>query len=64
MDAMIVTTQAGVYGGLALATGASREFIVGCPQAIQFVGRAAGLLFIAVAAITVWHAWTAVPFAK
>jgi hypothetical protein len=49
---------------LALATGASREFIVGCPQAIQFVGRAAGLLFIAVAAITVWHAWTAVPFAK
>jgi threonine/homoserine/homoserine lactone efflux protein len=64
MGAMIVTTQAGVYGGLALAAGASREFIVGRPQAIRFVGRAAGLLFIAVAAITVWHAWTAVPFAK
>jgi threonine/homoserine/homoserine lactone efflux protein len=58
IGAMIVTTQGGVYGGLALAAGASRDFLVASPRATRFVGRSAGLLFIAVAAITVWHAWT------
>ena len=59
MGAMIVLTQLGVYGGLAFVAGASRDFIVASPRATMFAGRAAGLLFIAVAALTVWHALTA-----
>jgi threonine/homoserine/homoserine lactone efflux protein len=63
MGAMIVLTQAGVYGGLVLAAGASRDFLVASPRAIILAGRAAGLLFIAVAAMTVWHVWTAASLA-
>jgi threonine/homoserine/homoserine lactone efflux protein len=61
MGAMIVLTQLGVYGGLAFAAGASRDFIVSSPRATMLAGRAAGLLFIVVAALTVWHALTAAP---
>jgi threonine/homoserine/homoserine lactone efflux protein len=60
MGVMIVLTQFGVYGGLAFAAGAGRDFIVRNPRATMFVGRAAGLLFIAVAAMTVIHAATSV----
>jgi threonine/homoserine/homoserine lactone efflux protein len=61
MGAMIVLTQAGIYGGLALAAGASRDFIVSTPRATMFVGRAAGLFFIVVAAIAIWRGCTALP---
>lgn len=63
MGAMIVLTQLGVYGGLALAAGASRDFLVSTPRATLVAGRAAGLLFIVVAALAAWHGWTAAPFA-
>jgi threonine/homoserine/homoserine lactone efflux protein len=57
MGVMTVLTQFGVYGGLAFVAGASRDFIVSNPRATLFAGRAAGLVFILVAALTVWHAW-------
>jgi threonine/homoserine/homoserine lactone efflux protein len=63
MGAMIVLTQLGVYGGLALAAGASRDFLVATPRATMFAGRAAGDLFVVVAAMAVWHAVTALSFA-
>jgi len=63
MGVMIVLTQLGVYGGLAFAAGASRDFLVSTPRATLFAGRAAGLLFIVVAALAAWHGWTAMPFA-
>lgn len=59
MGTMIVLTQLGVYGGLAFAAGASRDFIVSTPRATKFVGRAAGVLFIAVAAAAICHGWAA-----
>jgi threonine/homoserine/homoserine lactone efflux protein len=58
MGVMTVLTQFSVYGGLALLAGASRDLIVRNPQATIFVGRAAGLLFIGVAAMTILHACT------
>ena len=63
MGAMIVTTQLGVYGGLALVAGASRDLIVSSPRTTMIVGRGAGFLFVVVAALTVWHGCTARPFA-
>jgi threonine/homoserine/homoserine lactone efflux protein len=63
MGAIIVLTQFAIYGGLAFIAGQSRDFIVASPRATMFAGRAAGCLFIAVAAMTVWHAWTAAPLA-
>jgi len=58
MGAMTALTQLGVYGGLALAAGKSRDFLVSAPRATRFAGRAAGIIFIAVAALTAWHGWT------
>jgi threonine/homoserine/homoserine lactone efflux protein len=59
MGVMTVVMQFGVYGGLALAAGQSRDLLVSNPRATIFVGRAAGVLLIAVAAFTAWHGWTA-----
>jgi threonine/homoserine/homoserine lactone efflux protein len=57
MGTMTVLTQLGVYGGLALVASQSRDFLVTRPGATRFVGRAAGYLFLAVAALTAWHGW-------
>ncbi|WP_112664080.1 LysE family translocator [Microvirga flavescens] len=53
MGLLTVLMQFGVYGGLALAAGSSRRFLVSRPRTTMLIGRAAGLLFIAIAAITV-----------
>jgi threonine/homoserine/homoserine lactone efflux protein len=50
--------QFAVYGGLALAAGRSRDLLVSSPKATIFVGRAAGVLLIVVAAFTAWRGWT------
>ncbi len=55
MGVMTVLTQLGVYGSVALAAARSRDFLVSSPGATSFAGRAAGLLFIAVAGFTAWH---------
>ena len=55
MGAMTVATQFGVYGGLAAAAGKSRDLLTANPRATMAVGRAAGLLLVAVATLTAWH---------
>jgi len=57
MGVMTMLMQLGVYGGLALAAGRSRDFLVSSPQATIFFGRAAGVIFIVVAGLTAWHGW-------
>ena len=54
---MIWTTQLAVYGGLALAAARSRDALVGSPAATRFVGRAAGVLLVMIAAVTIWRRW-------
>ena len=56
MGLMIVLIQFVVYGGLAVLAGESRDFIVSNPRATIWIGRAVGLAFIGVAALTIWHA--------
>jgi len=57
---MTVLTQFGVYGGLALLAGQSRDFLLTNPRATIAIGRSAGLVFIMVAALTAWHGWMSV----
>jgi threonine/homoserine/homoserine lactone efflux protein len=57
MGAMTVLTQLGIYGGLALAAGRSRDFLTSRPGATTIAGRAAGYLFIVMAVLAAWHGW-------
>jgi threonine/homoserine/homoserine lactone efflux protein len=57
MGAMTVLTQLGIYGGLALAAGKSRNFLVSRPGATMFAGRAVGYFFLVIAVFTAWHGW-------
>ncbi|HLW91788.1 MAG TPA: LysE family translocator [Roseiarcus sp.] len=61
LGAMTVLTQLGIYGSVALAAGAGRDFLQSHPNAIILIGRAAGALFIVAAAFTAWHGWTTWP---
>ena len=61
LGGMTVLTQLGIYGSVALAAGASKDFLQAQPQLLTLIGRAAGLLFIAAAALTAWHGWTMSP---
>lgn len=54
---MIWATQLAVYGGLALAAARSRDALINSPGATRFIGRAAGVLLVAIAVITVWKGW-------
>lgn len=55
MAAMTAGTQLAIYGGLAVAAGRAREVLVGNGRATIWVGRIAGLLLIAVSAVTLWE---------
>ncbi|MCF3638575.1 LysE family transporter, partial [Rhizobium sp. TRM95111] len=57
MLVMIWATQLAVYGGLALAAARSRAVLTGSPAATKLVGRAAGLLLIVIAAVTLLRGW-------
>jgi threonine/homoserine/homoserine lactone efflux protein len=57
MGAMTVLTQLGIYGGLALAAAKSRELMISNPKVTIWIGRSAGLMFILVAMLTIWHAF-------
>ncbi|MNY71441.1 hypothetical protein D3C86_2097850 [compost metagenome] len=57
MALMIAITQLAVYGGLALAAGRGRDFLVGSPGATVLIGRVAGIILVLVAALTVWQGW-------
>ncbi|WEX87721.1 LysE family translocator [Sinorhizobium garamanticum] len=57
MALMIALTQLAVYGGLALAAGRGRDLLVGSPGATVAIGRAAGVVLVIVAVLTVWQGW-------
>ncbi|HVK90829.1 MAG TPA: LysE family translocator [Mycoplana sp.] len=57
MVLMIWATQLAIYGSLAVAAGRGRDMLVASPQATRLVGRASGLLLIAIAAVTLWQGW-------
>ena len=59
MALMIAVTQLAVYGGLALAAGRGRDLIVGSPGITAAIGKAAGLLLVLIAVLTVWQGWSA-----
>jgi threonine/homoserine/homoserine lactone efflux protein len=52
MGVMTVLMQFAIYGGLAIAAGRSRDFLVSSPRTTELIGRGAGALFIAVAVAT------------
>lgn len=52
MGGMTVLMQFAIYGGLAVAAGRSREFLISNPRTIKLIGRSAGALFIVVAIAT------------
>lgn len=56
MGTMTVTAQGSIYGGLALAALRSRDALVTNPATTIWIGRAAGWLLMAVAAVTLWQA--------
>ncbi|MER9671560.1 LysE family translocator [Mesorhizobium sp. M0208] len=55
MGLMTIATQFAVYGGLAITAGRSRDLLAANPRATALAGRAAGLLLVAVSALTVWE---------
>jgi threonine/homoserine/homoserine lactone efflux protein len=50
--------QFAIYGGMAVAASQVRNFLVNSPTVTIWIGRIAGVLFIAVALLSAWHAWT------
>ncbi len=56
MGFLTALTQLGVYGGLALAAAKSKQLLISNPTVTIWIGRTAGIMFILVAALTVWHA--------
>lgn len=57
MTVMIAATQLVVYGGLALAAGRGRDFMVESPAVTSTVGKVVGGLLIAVALLTACQGW-------
>lgn len=58
MAMMIASTQLAVYGGLALAAGRGRDLLVGSPAVTVAVGKAAGLVLVLIAGLTIWQGWS------
>jgi threonine/homoserine/homoserine lactone efflux protein len=56
MGVLTILTQFGIYGGLALAAAKSRDLLMSNPVVTISIGRGAGMMFILVAVLTVWHA--------
>lgn len=60
MGALTLMLQAAVYGGLALAAAKGRDALTSRPQVTIWIGRAAGWLLVAVAALMLvegWRSW-------
>jgi threonine/homoserine/homoserine lactone efflux protein len=55
MGTMTVLTQGTIYGSIALAAGKARSALLANPRVIILLGRSIGILFIIVAAYTLWH---------
>lgn len=50
---MTILTQFLIYGGLAVAAGGGRDFLLNSPRATIFIGRGAGVIFLLAACLTV-----------
>lgn len=59
LGSITAATQAGVYGGVALAASRMRDTLHANPQAPRRLGRAVAVLFVIAAAITLWQGWRA-----
>lgn len=59
LAALVALTQLGVYGGLALLAGRSRDALLSRPRATVVITRAVGLLLLAGAVLTAWQGWPA-----
>lgn len=60
MGALTLMLQATVYGGLAFAAAKGRDALVSKPEVTIWIGRAAGWLLVAVAALMLvegWRSW-------
>ena len=60
MGALTLLLQATVYGGLAIAAAKGRDALTAKPEVIIWIGRAAGWLLVAVAALMLvegWRSW-------
>jgi threonine/homoserine/homoserine lactone efflux protein len=55
MGLLTIAMQFGIYGGVAMAAAKSRDLLVSNPGVTIIIGRVAGGLFLAVAALTLWH---------
>lgn len=53
MGLITIVTQGAIYGGLGLAAASARDFLVGSPRITILIGRGAGVVFLAIAALTV-----------
>jgi len=56
---IIALTQAGIYGGMALAGDRVRRWLASRPGADALLARAVGVLLLATAALTAWRGWHA-----
>ncbi len=59
LGALVALTQLGIYGGLALLAGRSRDALASHPQVTLLTTRAIGVLLMAMAVLTAWHGWSA-----
>lgn len=55
MGLLTIGMQFLIYGGVALAAAKGRDALIGNPNVTTGIGRAAGALFLVVAALTLWH---------
>jgi threonine/homoserine/homoserine lactone efflux protein len=56
MGVITTLTQMTIYGGLGLAAAKSRDMLLSNPNVTIWIGRTAGVMFILVALLTLWHA--------
>lgn len=55
MGVMTVLMQLFIYGALALAAAKGRDALIGNPGVTEWIGRGAGVLFLAAAMFAAWH---------
>lgn len=59
LGSITAATQAGVYGGVALAAGRMHGALQANPRAPGRLGRVVAVLFVATAGVTLWQGWQA-----
>ena len=57
MGILTALMQLGIYSGLAVAAGKSRDLLIANPTATMLAGRLVGFVFIIAAGFTAWKGW-------